>query len=123
MSSSSARVFFRLWMVLAILLTPAMGHAATVIGQLTDPEHPSVPASLDILSAQVEQTGGQLTFAIQTRGAIPTSLPRPDDTLTYLWFVDTDENRSTGQPHGPLGQRVQCPRRHRRDLRRRLCRL
>ncbi len=76
---------------------------ADVIGQLTDPPHPSIDAGLDILAAQVEQTGGQLTFSIWTRGDIPTSLPLPDDTVTFLWLVDTDEDPGTGQPHGPLG--------------------
>lgn len=76
---------------------------ATVIGQISDPPDVSVEAAVDIVSAQIEQVGGRLTFSIQTRGPIPTSLPNPQDHLTYLWLVDTDEDPGTGQPHGTLG--------------------
>ncbi len=87
----------------ALLFAPAPRATADVISQLTDPEQLSVEAPLDIRSARIEQTGGRLTFVIQTRGDIPTSLPLPDDTMTYLWLLDTDENPATGQPHGELG--------------------
>jgi hypothetical protein len=73
------------------------------IGALTDPQEPGIRADLDIVAASITQDGGRLTFAIDTRGPIPTTLPNPDDTFTYLWFVDTDENPATGQPHGGLG--------------------
>jgi len=92
-----------LLLLLVLLLGPAPHAAAAVIGQLTDPEHPSLEAPVDILSARIEQTGGRLTFSIEARDDIPTSLPLPDDEMTYLWFLDTDENPGTGQPHGALG--------------------
>jgi hypothetical protein len=88
--------------IVAAFLVPTIA-AAAIIGQLTDPPHPSIDASLDITAAAIEQTGGQLTFSITTRGPIPTSLPHPDDTMTYLWFADADENPATGQPHGGVG--------------------
>ncbi len=103
MFDRSIAILARLFIVLVVAAVPVSVRAATLIGQQTDPEHPSIQAPLDIVSAQIEQTGGELTFSIQTRGAIPTSLPEPDDTMTYLWFVDTDENAATGQPHGALG--------------------
>jgi hypothetical protein len=76
---------------------------ADSIGQLTDPEHPSIDAALDIVSAGIEQFHGQLTFRIDTRGEIPTSLPDPEDVMAFLWLIDADEDPGTGQPHGALG--------------------
>jgi hypothetical protein len=70
---------------------------------LTDPENHEIYGFVDILSARVEQDGGLLTFVIETRGDIPTTLSQPDDSIIYLWFVDADNNPSTGQPHGDLG--------------------
>jgi hypothetical protein len=88
--------------ILICVLWASAGRA-DVIGQLTDPPHSGVEAGLDIVAAQVEQTGGRLTFSLWMRGDVPTSLPDPDDVVTFLWFVDTDEDPGTGQPHGPLG--------------------
>ncbi len=99
----SIGILARVLVVLAAALIPACASAATIIGQQTDPQHESILAHLDIVSAKIEQAGGQLTFTIEARGAIPTSLPNPEDVLTYLWFIDTDENGATGQPHGTLG--------------------
>jgi hypothetical protein len=79
--------------------TPA---SADVIGQLSDPAAPATEAAVDILSAWVEQDGGRLTFGIETRGNIPTSVP-PEETLTFLWMVDADNDPATGQPHDGLG--------------------
>lgn len=86
--------------VLATGLSRAFG--GPVIGQLTDPEHGSVEPFVDILSAWIEQDGGRLTFGIETRGPIPSSVP-PEETLTFLWLVDADDDPATGQPHGALG--------------------
>jgi len=79
------------------------GESWTVIGSLTDPSNPAAQAFSDILSARVEQEGGLLRFIIEVRGDIPTTLPLPDDSITYLWFVDADRDGSTGQQHGDLG--------------------
>jgi len=79
------------------------GESWTVIGSLTDPSNPGAQAFSDILSARVEQEGGLLRFVIEVRGDIPTTLPLPDDSITYLWFVDADRNGSSGQQHGDLG--------------------
>jgi hypothetical protein len=87
----------------AALLAPAGASPSTIIGSLSDSVHPAIDEGLDIISASVEQSTGQLTFLMTTRGPIPTALPDPDDVMTYLWFVDTDENSGTGQPHGALG--------------------
>ena len=75
----------------------------TTIGSLTDPSNPGAQAFSDILAARVEQEGGLLRFVIEVRGAIPSSLPLPEDSITYLWLVDADRNGATGQPHGTLG--------------------
>ena len=83
----------------AFASTPA---SANVIGQLSDPAAPATEAAVDILSAWIEQDGGRLTFGIETRGNIPTSVP-PEETLTFLWLVDADNDPATGQPHGGLG--------------------
>ncbi len=87
----------------ALALVPVAASGGTPIGNLTDPEHPAVEASLDILAAAIEQEGGQLTLTMQLRGPLPTALPDPDDVQTYLWFVDTDQDPATGQPHGDVG--------------------
>lgn len=79
------------------------GESWTTIGSLTDPSNPSAQAYSDILFARVEQEGGLLRFVMEVRGDIPTTLPLPEDTITYLWLVDADRNGATGQPHGSLG--------------------
>ena len=87
---------------LAVLASGQTASGATVIGQLTDPEQPVVDASVDIVSASIEQDGGLLTFAIETRGDIPTPLPS-NEALRYIWFVDADNNPATGQPNDEVG--------------------
>jgi hypothetical protein len=79
------------------------GESWTTIGSLTDPTNAGAQAFSDILAARVEQEGGWLRFVIEVRGAIPSSLPLPEDSITYLWLVDADRNGATGQPHGTLG--------------------
>ncbi|MCP4250088.1 MAG: hypothetical protein GY778_23855 [bacterium] len=79
---------------------PALG--GTIIGQLTDAVQPACEGFVDILSASIEQGGGQLTFAIDTRQDIPTSMG-PNEHLTFLWLVDADNDPLTGQPHQQLG--------------------
>ncbi|MFH0980155.1 MAG: CARDB domain-containing protein, partial [Planctomycetota bacterium] len=80
-----------------------IGPAALLLGELTDPQNMSVPPYIDVVYARIEQHGKALIFTIQTRGNIPTTLPEPDDVLTFLWLVDADQNPDTGQPHGALG--------------------
>jgi hypothetical protein len=77
--------------------------ASTLLGSLVDDEDPAIDASLDILSAEISQDGGRLTFTMVMRGPLPSSLPLPEDVQTYLWFVDTDNDPATGQPHGDVG--------------------
>jgi hypothetical protein len=89
--------------ILAVALSPVVASAADLLAALTDPEDPALEASVDIVSARVEQENGRLTFTMQLRGAIPSELPDPDDTQTYLWLLDTDGDAGTGQPHGELG--------------------
>lgn len=102
---AARRVFVRALLpaALALALFPAAASGSTLIGELTDPEHPALEASLDILSAQITQEGGQLTFTMQLRGPLPAALPDPDDVQVYLWFVDADQDPATGQPHGGVG--------------------
>ncbi|GMU23751.1 MAG: hypothetical protein AMXMBFR13_38290 [Phycisphaerae bacterium] len=76
---------------------------AAVIGQLTDPAQPAEAGYVDILSAFVEQDGGLLTFVIETRGDIPTSVPGPEEHITFIWLVDADNDPATGQPHEQVG--------------------
>jgi hypothetical protein len=62
-----------------------------------------VPAYIDSLSASIVQNGGVLTFVAETRGAIPTSVSGSGEYVRFIWFVDGDQNSSTGQPHGSVG--------------------
>ncbi len=71
-----------------------------VIGQVADAENLATDDFVDILSSQITQTGTSVTFLIETRGNIPTTLPLPDDTITYIWLVDADLDPTTGQPNG-----------------------
>ncbi|MBU0641597.1 MAG: hypothetical protein KKB50_22285 [Planctomycetes bacterium] len=87
----------------ALLVAAPAVSAGQVISQLEDPEDPSTEAFVDIVAAWIEQDGGYLTFTIETRGDIPTTLPHPEDSLTYLWLVDADNDPGTGQPHGEVG--------------------
>ena len=84
-------------------LSPLTVQGATVIGQLTDPAQPECEGFVDIVSARAEQDGGLLTFLIETREAIPTSVSGPDEHITFLWLVDADNNPLTGQLHEQLG--------------------
>ena len=74
-----------------------------IISQLTDPQNLGVEGFVDIVSASITQDGGLLTFSIETRGSIITSLPMDGDNLMFLWLIDTDLNSATGQPHGGVG--------------------
>ena len=76
--------------------------SAGVIAELNDPATPGTEAVVDIVSAWVAQDGGRVTFGIETRGNIPTDVPM-NETLTFLWLIDADDDASTGQPHGDLG--------------------
>ena len=73
-----------------------------IIGTLTDPCNLSITGYTDIISAKVEKSGLQLTFYITTRSPIPTSVPDPC-SITYIWFVDADNNPQTGQNPGAIG--------------------
>jgi hypothetical protein len=87
-----------------ILLTATQAPCpAQVISELEDPPNYDIDDYVDILAARIEQDGGLLTFVIETRGEIPTTLPRPEDSITYLWYVDADNDPNTGQPHNDLG--------------------
>lgn len=88
----------------AWLAAPAQSApVSTPLGSLFDPEHPAIAASLDVLSADIAQEGGRLTFTMRLRGPLPLSLPLPDDAQTYLWYIDTDSDPATGQAHGEVG--------------------
>jgi hypothetical protein len=76
---------------------------AEIVGQLSDPENVNLDTWVDILSARIEQQGNSLTFIMEMRGDIPPVPTRPQDSITYLWFVDADNNSATGQPHGGVG--------------------
>ncbi len=88
--------------LLVSLLAGAVAYA-TPLSELTDPAQPALAAELDMLSAQIDQDGGLLTFRMQMRGDIPTSFANPNDGITFLWFVDADNNPATGQPQPGLG--------------------
>jgi hypothetical protein len=79
--------------------------AGQVIGQLTDPCNMAIDDYLDILSASVERNDANLTFVMEMRGNIPSasSLPDYNDIITYIWFVDADNNPNTGQDSGGVG--------------------
>jgi hypothetical protein len=79
--------------------------AGQVIGQLTDPCNMAIDDYLDVLSASVERDDANLTFVMEMRGNIPnaSSLPDFNDSITYIWFVDADNNPNTGQDAGGVG--------------------
>ncbi|MBK6900528.1 MAG: hypothetical protein IPH09_15170 [bacterium] len=82
---------------------PAAASAWEMLSYQDDPVDLAIDESLDITAASVEQQGGRLLFTIALRGDVPASLLGPDDTQTYLWYVDADEDPSTGQNHGAVG--------------------
>ncbi len=79
--------------------------AGQIIGQITDPCNMAIDDYLDVLSASVERDDANLTFVMEMRGNIPaaSSLPDYNDTITYIWFVDADNNPNTGQDAGGVG--------------------
>ncbi len=85
------------------LLAAAPAAGGTLLAELADDPDASLDPSLDILSASITQDGGRVTFTMQLRGPLPSSLPLPDDTQTYLWLLDTDGDPATGQSHDGLG--------------------
>ena len=93
MSKSSKTLYATILGTFVGLVTGQAAPAATIIGQLTDPEQPEVAASVDILNASIEQDGGLLTFAIETRGEIPTSVP-DNETLAYICPAGVPQRRS-----------------------------
>jgi hypothetical protein len=72
------------------------------LAQFDDAADMGIPGYVDILSVQVDKTGSDLTFTMVMRDTIPQTLPAPSDTITFLWFADTDNNPDTGQG-GVLG--------------------
>ncbi|MBK9303892.1 MAG: hypothetical protein IPM94_08410 [bacterium] len=93
----------RLLMAAGLVMWPAAASAWEMLSYQDDPVDMAVDESLDITAASVEQQGGRLLFTIALRGDLPTSLPGADDSQTYLWYVDADEDPSTGQNHGAVG--------------------
>lgn len=76
--------------------------AGQIIGYVTDPCNGTIDDYIDILGAWVEKDGTDLTFVMVMRGTIPSeSELDPNDTLTYIWFVDADNDSTTGQ--SPVG--------------------
>jgi hypothetical protein len=88
-------------MCLSLTLQKVYGNE--FVGRANDPVDSNIDACTDILSAWIEQKGGNLTFFMEMRGDIPTVLAKPNDSITFIWFVDADKSSSTGQPHGGVG--------------------
>ncbi|MBK9305194.1 MAG: hypothetical protein IPM94_15360 [bacterium] len=93
----------RLLLAAGLAMWPAAASAWEMLSYQDDPVNMAIDESLDITAASVEQQGGRLLFTIALRGDVPASLPGPDDSQTYLWYVDADEDPSTGQNHGAVG--------------------
>jgi len=92
-----------LWSVTVFLFSVPSVSVGEIIGTLTDPCNLSITGYTDIISAKVEKSGLQLTFYITTRSPIPASVTDPC-SITYIWFVDADNNPQTGQnPGGNVG--------------------
>ena len=89
--------------LISALICSSPGRAGDVIGQLTDPPQPECEGCVDILSARIEQDGGLLTFFIETREPVPTSIPSANEHMTFLWLLDADDDPNTGQPHEQIG--------------------
>lgn len=88
---------------LMFAMLAASAPASTLLGSQVDDEDPGLDPSLDIVAASITQDGGRVTFSMQLRGPLPSALPLPDDTQTYLWLIDTDSDPATGQSHDGLG--------------------
>jgi hypothetical protein len=86
-----------------LFLSIACIASGTILDQLTDPADKCLAPFLDIIEARVEEEAGDLTFIMRMRGTLPTSMPTPDDTLFFLWLIDSDHNPNTGQYWGNLG--------------------
>lgn len=79
--------------------------AGQVIGYITDPCDYLISADTDITKAWVEKNGTNLTFVMVMRGTIRSAslLPGYNDSLTYVWYVDADNDPTTGQSPGWVG--------------------
>lgn len=62
---------------------------------------------LDIINVTIEAKNDLLRFNMTLRGNIPDSQlysnKELDDHLSYLWFIDIDQNSETGQAHNYVG--------------------
>ncbi len=87
----------------ASMATVMSARGGDVISQLTDPVQAECEGFVDIINAWIEQEGGLLTFVIETRESIPSSIPYVNEQITFLWLVDADNDPDTGQPHEQLG--------------------
>jgi hypothetical protein len=98
-SNYKFRTFLAFALALVIICFSLMlqeTYGVEIIGYLDDPADTNLDAWIDIISAWIEQNGSSLTLVMEMRGDIPTVLARPDDSITFLWFVDADNSTSTG---------------------------
>lgn len=66
---------------------------------VNDPSGDAEPAYLDVISAEVIETGDSVQFSMTMAGDVP----QPIEPTTYLWLIDTDKNQATGQTHKFIG--------------------
>jgi len=92
-------------LVISLVYCPSI-LAGQVIGHITDPCDYLISDYTDIIESWVEKDGMDLTFVMMMRGTIPSAPDLNDfnDTLTYIWFVNADNDYKTGQnPGGGVG--------------------
>ena len=91
--------------VYTVLSVVQIAVAGQKIGQIIDPCNLSIDGSTDVLSAWVERSGTKLNFVMEMRASIPSAAQLSDDndTITYIWLVDADNNPATGQNSGGAG--------------------
>ncbi len=89
--------------LLVLLINCPITLAGQITGSITDPCDYGISADTDIIESWVEKDGTSLTFVMLMRGTIRDELDLPDfnDTLTYIWYVDADNDYKTGQ--SPVG--------------------
>ncbi len=102
---SRSLLLFQLLTIVALTVTisaRAVWSANAAISQLADRADSEIGA-LDILEATVRPVGADsLQLELRVREPVPID-QGPRVGITYLWFLDTDGNAETGQPHGPVG--------------------
>ncbi|HOX59519.1 MAG TPA: hypothetical protein P5205_20755 [Candidatus Paceibacterota bacterium] len=115
----SDRFRFAAWSQWVVILCPILlwgpAQGAVLLSEVLDPVGDGSPAYCDIVAARVWQTDvSHYQVEIEVAGEFQ-EYPTGGDHIRFLWYLDTDENKDTGQSHGSVGSELNVRCRHTDD--------